>query len=137
MGVQLNNSSIVRLREVKTSASAVYMVMQFARGGELFDRLQDGPLDEASAIVVAKNILRAVAHVHEQGIIHRDIKPENILLRSRGGTDALLADFGLSTQAEQADAVVGSLQYMAPEVVSSKYTNAADMWSVGVVLFTM
>ena len=90
--------------------------MDFAPGGELFERLVDGPFDEASAILVARNILQAVAHVHEQGIIHRDIKPENILLRSPGGTDVLLADFGLAIKAEQANSLSGTLQYMAPEV---------------------
>ena len=90
--------------------------MEFAQGGELFERLVHGPFDEASAILVTRNILQAVAHVHEQGIIHRDIKPENILLRGSGRTDVLLADFGIAIKAEQADDVCGTLQYMAPEV---------------------
>ena len=91
-------------------------IMDMAHGGELFERLQDGPLDETSAVLVAKKILLAVAHVHEKGIMHRDIKPENILIRSPGDTDILLADFGLALKADRADDVVGSLQYMAPEV---------------------
>ena len=91
-------------------------IMDMAYGGELFKRLQDGPLDETSAALMAKNMLLAVADVHEKGIMHRDIKPENILIRSPGDTDILLADFGLALQADRANDVVGSLQYMAPEV---------------------
>ena len=90
--------------------------MDIARGGELFDRLQKGALDEATAAVMAKHILQAVAYVHEQGIMHRDIKPENILIGSPGGTDVMLADFGLAIKADQAQGIIGTLQYLAPEV---------------------
>jgi len=135
--MQLHHRNVIRLREVKDSAQARYMVMDIAHGGELFDRLRQGPLDEATAAVVAKHILQAVAYVHEQGIIHRDIKPENILIGSPGGTDVVLADFGVAIKAGQAQGIVGSLQYLAPEALNGSYTKALDMWSVGVVLYSM
>lgn len=90
--------------------------MDIAHGGELFERLQDGALEESQAVEIAKNLLQAVAHLHQQGIMHRDIKPENILIGSPGGTDILLADFGLAIKADKADSVVGTLSYIAPEV---------------------
>ena len=102
--------------------------MDMAHGGELFERLQDGPLDETSAALMAKKMLLAVADVHEKGIMHRDIKPENILIRSPGGTDILLADFGLALQADRADDVVGSLQYMAPEVRDLCLQHLSSFW---------
>ena len=97
--------------------------MDIAHGGELFDRIGDGPLDEFSAAAIVKNILKALAYLHKQGIMHRDIKPENVLIGSPDGTDVLIADFGEALKADWSDECVGTPQYMAPEVKTSSCTD--------------
>lgn len=103
----------------------IFQVMDIAHGGELFDRIGDGPLDEFSAAAIVKNILKALAYLHKEGIMHRDIKPENVLIGSPDGTDVLIADFGEALKADWSDECVGTPQYMAPEVKPSPYTDTA------------
>uniref|UniRef100_A0A8C6FJG2 Ribosomal protein S6 kinase related n=1 Tax=Moschus moschiferus TaxID=68415 RepID=A0A8C6FJG2_MOSMO len=98
-----------------------------------------GRLTEASIRLFAAELILVLCYLHDLGIIHRDVKMENILLDERGHLK--LTDFGLSRhlpQGARAYTICGTLQYMAPEVLSGgPYNHAADWWSVGVLLFSL
>ncbi|XP_047612593.1 ribosomal protein S6 kinase-related protein isoform X2 [Phacochoerus africanus] len=98
-----------------------------------------GCFAEASIRLFAAELILVLCYLHDLGIIHRDVKMENILLDERGHLK--LTDFGLSRhlpQGARAYTICGSLQYMAPEVLSGgPYNHAADWWSLGVLLFSL
>ncbi|XP_070246469.1 bridge-like lipid transfer protein family member 2 isoform X4 [Bos mutus] len=98
-----------------------------------------GRLTEASIRLFAAELILVLCYLHDLGIIHRDVKMENILLDERGHLK--LTDFGLSRhlpQGARAYTICGTLQYMAPEVLSGgPYNHAADWWSLGVLLFSL
>ncbi|XP_006042249.1 ribosomal protein S6 kinase-related protein isoform X2 [Bubalus bubalis] len=98
-----------------------------------------GCLTEASIRLFAAELILVLCYLHDLGIIHRDVKMENILLDERGHLK--LTDFGLSRhlpQGARAYTICGTLQYMAPEVLSGgPYNHAADWWSLGVLLFSL
>uniref|UniRef100_A0A0A8Y2M4 Protein kinase domain-containing protein n=1 Tax=Arundo donax TaxID=35708 RepID=A0A0A8Y2M4_ARUDO len=85
--------------------------------------------------------MEVVAHCHSKGIVHRDLKPENILLVSKSSSSPIkLADFGLATYIQPGrslSGMVGSPFYIAPEVLSGGYNEAADVWSAGVILYIL
>lgn len=88
-------------------------------------------------------IISAIAYIHEQGIIHRDIKPENIMFTDRDiRSEPKLIDFGLSVKYDafsynKLKAGVGTPVYLAPEVIEGTYSEKCDVWSLGVLLFSM
>ncbi|XP_013358902.1 PREDICTED: uncharacterized serine/threonine-protein kinase SgK494 isoform X2 [Chinchilla lanigera] len=98
-----------------------------------------GCFPEASVRLFAAELVLVLCYLHDLGIIHRDVKMENVLLDERGHLK--LTDFGLSRylpQGARAYTICGTLQYMAPEVLSGgPYNHAADWWSLGVVLFSL
>lgn len=143
---------IVSVHDVYCSETTFSLVMQLVEGGDLFDRiLKRRFYPESDARGVLRNLLSALSYLHTRSIAHRDIKPENILLRSnRSHVDVLLTDFGLAKAtpvgAAGCKTFCGTPQYLAPEVLRQQVdsTNdkgydgaAADIWSVGVVLFVL
>ncbi len=137
----LRHPNIVSVIEVGEDATlGAYLVMEWVDGGNLRARLDGAegwrlPLPEA--LRIARDILAGLGAAHDAGIVHRDVKPENILLDSDG--TAKLADFGIA--GEWAMAGRGTQGYMAPEqedaVQGDSIGPAADIYSVGVVLFEM
>ena len=111
----------------------------------MFDRIVDkGHFDEETSRFVTRQLLEALQYLHENGIAHRDIKPENILLAEPDSYVVKLSDFGLSRMYDEGSfmrTMCGTPAYVAPEVLlsmgSGGYTNAADVWSVGVLLYIM
>ena len=92
-----------------------------------------------------KNVLEALKYAHEKGFAHRDLKPENILISKDDPTSCKIADWGVAKQASahKLKTVVGTQMYIAPQVLqqnivcAGSYTLAADMWSVGVIMYVM
>lgn len=82
-------------------------------------------------------LFKAINHCHAQGIVHRDIKPENIMITD--SNEIRLIDFGLSKvqTGKQLEEIAGTPLYMAPEVINGSYGKEADMWSLGVLLYTL
>jgi hypothetical protein len=126
-----------------TADGRCFIVTEIACGGDLAKRLQCGPLGENEALRLFRQILAAVGHAHEKGVIHRDLKPANILLDDAG--DALVADFSLARPLEAEMAltrsaeVFGTPYYIAPEVRrgAAEADARADIFSLGVLLHEM
>lgn len=117
-----------------------YLVMQYVEGGTLRERLQDGALAPAEANSILWQVASALQFAHARGIIHRDIKPSNILLR---GHYAYLADFGLARSLDiassltKAGSLLGTPDYMAPELADGETTTSVDIYALGIVLYQM
>ncbi|XP_074567183.1 CBL-interacting serine/threonine-protein kinase 11-like [Curcuma longa] len=144
---RLRHRHIVRLREVLASRSKVYLVLDFAKGGELFSRVEDrGRLSEDLSRRLFRQLISAVAYSHSRGVFHRDLKPENLLLDDAG--DLKVSDFGFAALRPSSDCdqllhtQCGTPAYVSPEILSGKqrdgYDGAkADIWSCGVILFVL
>ncbi|CAI5999578.1 unnamed protein product [Closterium sp. NIES-65] len=118
----------------------VHMVMELCTGGDLFDRVaKDGPYSAAAGARLCAQLVAALLHCHRHGIVHRDVKPENILLTSRQlNSDIKLVDFGIATffqEGERLKELMGTPQYMAPELIQGEYGPEVDVWSAGVVMY--
>ncbi|XP_004500345.1 CBL-interacting protein kinase 18 [Cicer arietinum] len=135
--------NIIQLFEVMATKSKIFFVIEYAKGGELFNKVAKGKLKEEVAHKYFKQLINAVDFCHSRGVYHRDIKPENILLDENGNLK--VSDFGLSAlvESKQQDIMLhtpcGTPAYVAPEVIKRKgYDGAkADIWSCGIVLFVL
>jgi len=133
---------IIKLYEVITTPTDIFMIMEYVSGGELFDFIvKNGRLSEADARHYFQQIICAVEYCHRHKIVHRDLKPENLLL-DESKRNVKIADFGLSNIMEDGEFLktsCGSPNYAAPEVISGNlYAGAeVDVWSCGVILFAL
>jgi len=119
----------------------VYVTYEYVRGRTLRDALVAGGLDDAGVVEAAAQILEGLAHAHGKKIVHRDVKPANVMLVEGDAVSVRLLDFGLA-RVEEADTltaagdVPGTLAYVSPERLGgAPGAGAADVWSVGVVLW--
>ncbi|XP_008272326.3 serine/threonine-protein kinase MARK2-like [Oryctolagus cuniculus] len=137
----LRHPNIVQLLEVGRVGHYHCLVMELMDGGDLFQHvLSRGSLPEPEVMVMFDQILAAVGYCHAQRVAHRDLKLENLLLDSQ--LNVKLADFGLSCHLPEGELVQGfrgTLEYSAPEEFQREPYDpfAADIWSLGVILFTM
>lgn len=121
----------------------IYLVLDYAAGGELFDKIApDVGVEDRLARFYFHQLISGLEYIHSLGVCHRDLKPENILLDGRGNIK--ISDFGLSSiyklngQERSLNEVCGSLPYLAPEIATRRYSGEPiDVWSAGVVLFTL
>lgn len=144
---QIRHPHVVNLKEIMSSREKIYMVLELVTGGDLFDKIAaEGPLKEPEARILFAQIVSALSYCHARGIFHRDLKPENVLLTSEGdtklsdfGLGVLLSEDGVSQYSKLLDTVCGTPNYAAPEVLARKgyQGGAADVWSLGVVLYVM
>ncbi|XP_059664270.1 CBL-interacting serine/threonine-protein kinase 12-like [Cornus florida] len=140
---RLRHPNIVQLFEVMATKTKIYFVMEYVKGGELFNKVAKGRLPEQVARKYFQQLISAVGFCHARGVYHRDLKPENLLLDEDG--DLKVSDFGLSAVADQIrqdglfHTFCGTPAYVAPEVLARKGYDAAkaDLWSCGVVLFVL
>ena len=155
-----DHPSIIKLYEIYEDPRYIELVMEQCIGGTLFDRLiknmeeEDETFSEKDAAIIFKQIVTAISYCHSQGICHRDLKMENVLfLNSQKNSPVKIIDFGLSQCVEKKklvqyitgknyetikmEAPVGTPHYISPEVLSGKYNQKCDIWSAGVILFTM
>jgi calcium-dependent protein kinase len=119
-----------------------FVVTELCKGHELFDRIiEDGSISENQAALYTWQMLSAINHCHQRGIVHRDIKPENLLFDSKDESSRLkVIDFGISKKVEHGETLSsfsGTIFYVAPEVIQGKYDAKCDIWSCGVVLYAM
>ncbi|KAK9159259.1 hypothetical protein Scep_005833 [Stephania cephalantha] len=145
MGRLQHHRNIVNILEVLATKTKIYFVMEFAKGGELFNLIEKhGRLNENLSRRFFCHLISAVRYCHSLGIFHRDLKPENLLLDGNGVLK--VSDFGLSAVAEQTrnndgllHTMCGTPAYVAPEILGKKGYGGAkvDVWSCGVILFVL
>jgi len=151
---KLNHKNIIKVYKlfIDYFTKKAYIVMELAECGEMLETITDlGHYSEAVASGIFKQILAGVNYLHMNGVCHRDLKPNNILV-SRDGKIVKITDFNVSKFSENKSKTytalstgnykmwthTGTLAFTAPEVfIDSQYTEAVDMWSAGVVLYTM
>jgi serine/threonine-protein kinase Chk2 len=137
---------ITCIRDVFDDGHVIYLVLELAQGGELFDRIiQRGKFTEKETRFVFQQLFSALEYLHASSIVHRDIKPENILLCNADSFDIRLADFGLAKiigRRSITSSLAGTPSYIPPEMLVTpisnrgvEYTRKVDSWSAGVVLY--
>jgi len=139
----LNHPNIIGVLDViKDVELGYYLVMEYIDGGSLWDELQaTHQLSIPRTLNLARDMASALMVVHEKGVVHRDIKPANVLIAS--DKSPRLSDFGVVYMADRtrlttADGVVGTLDYLAPEILNGQpITAQADIWALGVMLYEM
>jgi calcium-dependent protein kinase len=157
-----DHPNIIKLVEIYEDRRYVELVMEECCGGTLFDRLlkkmedDDEAFSEKEAAIIFKQIISAIFYCHNQGIAHRDLKMENVLFLYKSEDSPIkVIDFGLSESAPhlQTDLMeiisgeknvnmtmsgsVGTPHYISPEVLEGQYNQKCDIWSAGVILYTM
>ncbi|KAH8255363.1 hypothetical protein KR038_001666 [Drosophila bunnanda] len=139
----LQDTHILRFFGKRSQGSVEYIFLEYAAGGELFDRIEpDVGMPQHEAQRYFTQLLSGLNYLHQRGIAHRDLKPENLLLDEHDNVK--ISDFGMATmfrckgKERLLDKRCGTLPYVAPEVLQKSYhAQPADIWSCGVVLVTM
>ncbi|GIL62360.1 hypothetical protein Vafri_16524 [Volvox africanus] len=133
---------IVTLRFSFQTPTKLYLVLDFLNGGHLFFNLyRQGVFTEDVARLYTAEIVLAISYLHSRGIVHRDLKPENVLLDSDG--HVRLTDFGLAkgnmgSENDRTNSFIGTMEYMAPEIIEAKgHGKAVDWWSTGILMYEM
>jgi hypothetical protein len=138
VAARLSNPNLVRVFDYSAHSERPYIAMEYVEGGTLADRIAEGTADDFDAEQLARELLGALGAIHAAGVIHRDVKPSNVLLDRDG--NARLTDFGIArpenaTELTATGQVLGTLKYMAPEVLAgSPATERSDLYACGVVL---
>lgn len=141
--LSLDHPHVARLETVLETTEEVHLVMEHLAGGELHQRLSERRrFPDAEASSAARQMLLAVAYLHARQVAHRDLKLENWMYEAAGGDHLKLIDFGLArcrrdSPGSKMSRACGSVHYVAPEVLKNSYTEKADMWSLGVILYML
>ena len=135
--------NIIKLFDCYYDNNYYYMVEEYCSGGDLFDYIQKQKFfSERKAAIIFKQLISAINHLHKKNIVHRDLKPENIVFIQTNKKDDIfikIIDFGTSISFKQGHLTqeLGTIYYIAPEVFKNNYNEKADIWSCGIILYTM
>lgn len=147
----LNHPNICTIYEVGEDAGEMFIAMEYIEGRTLAELIRQGPLPAETVLRYGCQIISALAHAHEKGVVHGDLKPPNIIVTPFG--EAKILDFGLARRsnpaefdrktfetasAESSPGLGGTFPYMAPEQIEGSDASArTDIWSFGIVLYEM
>jgi tRNA A-37 threonylcarbamoyl transferase component Bud32 len=138
----LRHPNVITIYDIGTASNFVYISMEYVSGGDLKQRLADGPLAPDQALDILDQVARGLCAAHAEGIVHRDVKPGNVLFRSDG--TPLLSDFGIAKSlVRDADLTatgvfLGSPNYMAPEQAEpGEIDTRTDIYALGVIFYEM
>ena len=141
---QLHHPNIVQIHDVGEADGVPFFSMELVEGGNLKDRLANGPLDTDEVLRITEMIARAIHRVHLEGFAHRDLKPPNILMTADG--QPKVTDFGLAKRLAddsghtKTGEVLGTIGYMAPEQLDHSHAKIGprtDVYALGVLLYEM
>lgn len=144
----VDHPNLIKLYEVFEDVTKVYLVMELCQGGTLGERLRaKRKFNEAQTAAAMFPMMRAVCYLHQCQIAHRDLKPENFLIANEvdpANPDDMsrlkITDFGLSCVfqiGEELTSTVGTITFMAPEVLAKSYDQSCDIWSCGVIMYVL
>ena len=139
---RVDHPSIMKLFEVYEGDEKIYLVLEYIKGENLMDLInKDNFFNEDKIKRVIYNIVVPLQYMHQRDVIHRDIKPENIIVTDTETMSLKLIDLGLSAYDDPSDIYCrqqcGTPGYVAPEMYTEKFNSKIDMFSLGVVLFSM
>ncbi|KAL0248604.1 hypothetical protein GEMRC1_003838 [Eukaryota sp. GEM-RC1] len=134
---RLKHENIIRLFGYFHDRKRIYLILEYAHGGELYKELQlCGRFKPPRAVAYFIQLVKALRHCHRRNVVHRDIKPENILIGING--ELKIADFGWSSIMgnERRKTMCGTLDYLAPEMIQDKpHDHRIDVWALGILLY--
>ncbi len=142
--LSLSHENIVRSYDVGEDGDISYIVLEYVEGSTIKEMIKsDGPMAPKVAVNLTCQVLEALAHAHQKGIIHRDIKPQNVIVTPRGR--AKLTDFGIARDVAAttrtfagSNTVMGSVHYISPEQARGEdVTEASDIYSCAIMLYEM
>lgn len=136
--------NVVKLHEVFHDQLHTFLVMELLNGGELFERIKKKKhFSETEASYIMRKLVSAVSHMHDVGVVHRDLKPENLLFTDENDNlEIKVIDFGFARlkppDNQPLKTPCFTLHYAAPELLTHNgYDESCDLWSLGVILYTM
>src|SRR5688572_3410965 len=139
---QVTHKNVVRIHDLGDIDGIKYLTMPYIQGGDLATLLaKEGRLSVVRAVAIAKQVVSGLQAAHEAGVVHRDLKPANIMVDA--DDQAVIMDFGIARSvsgggATMAGAVVGTLEYMAPEqAMAQPIDQRADVYAFGLILYDM
>ena len=141
---EMEHDGIMKMIDYYEDEDYIHIITEKYEGGELFSRIKNnttssGCLTECKASHIMKSLLEVVAYLHENEIVHRDLKPENIMFESSQEDSIKLIDFGLARKHDRSEGLmtnpVGTVYFMAPELLGGLYDKSCDMWSLGVIAY--
>ena len=139
---KIDHPNIIKLFEFYLQNNNYYLITENCRGGELFELVNDTQFTETQVAYIMYQLFSAINYCHKMRIIHRDLKPENILITKNDNNfiDIKICDFGTAQIFKKGDIqkeTIGSLYYVAPEVIQKKYNFKCDLWSCGVIMYIL
>ena len=139
---RMDHPNVIKIFEFYIDKENYYLVTEYCNGGDLFDTAKDKKLNEIQVAYIMYQLFSTLNYCHKMKIIHRDLKPENILI-SKNEDNFIrikICDFGTSQifkKGEMQKEFVGSVYYIAPEVILQNYNFKCDLWSCGVIMYIL
>ena len=143
---EVNHPNLLKIIEYYEKDDSLYIVTEYLEGGELFDYITKRKhFTEKNAKKIIKQVLKAISYMHNLNIIHRDLKPENIVFENAPNSEEEISnikiiDFGTSRKVKREEilnTIMGTLFYIAPEVLKQSYGLECDIWSCGIILYIL